>query len=381
MKRLTMLLVGVLVIITTLLMGVGCSPAATPAPSAAAPSAAAPAATSALPAPTSAPAATAAAPAAGAKAIELKVNIAWSSTSYQNEHFTRLKAKLESASNGRLTLRIYPGSTLVPERELWDGVTKGLCDIVGGSRYETRGADFMNNILYFAIGIQNAKMGASVAKDLYNQFPEFQKEWSTAKLLYFAATGPNHIISASKPVKSLDDLKNMQIRSGPSGGMPELLKQLGASPVSLPAGEVYTGLQKKTVEGCSFPAEALKTFRIGEVVKYMNTINLWAMPCNFVAMNFDSYNKLPADLQKVIDDNMAWASDDLNGAFNDGDQQGIDFAKAQGMQLVDVTDADKWYSTIEPLQAQVAKDLDAKGLPGTKFKEYIKQRIDFYNKK
>ncbi|MBP1707107.1 MAG: family 7 extracellular solute-binding protein [Chloroflexi bacterium] len=365
-KRLGIILIGILVVISALMMSISCTsaPASTPPP----------AVTVAPP--------TVTVTADATKPIELKVDIPWAATSKQNDHFLRLKSKLEADSGGKLTLRIFPSSALVPAMEAYDGLTKGLTDIGAGSRYEQRGVDFTMNMLIFTVGCPTPQFASQISYDLYKQFPEYRKEWDSAKILYWIGTGPFRIITASKSVASMEDLKGLQIRSGPSGGMPELLKALGASPVSMPAGEVYTSMQKKTVEGCAFPFEALKSWRIGEVAKFVTNIELWSTPHNFVAMNLNSYNKLPPDLQKVIDGAMDWGRKDMNQVYFDQEQEGLGFAASLGVKLVDFTAEEKakWYAAIAPLQDKTAADLDAKGLPGTQFKEFVRERIAYYTK-
>jgi len=160
--------------------------------------------------------------------------------------------------------------------------------------------------------------------------------------------------------------------------MPELLTALGVSPVSMPAGDVYSAMQKKTVDGCAFPFEALKSWRIAEVAKYVTNIELWSTPHNYVAMNRDSYNKLSPDLQKVIDGIMDWGRKDMNQVYADQDQEALGYASSVGVKLVDIVDKDKWYAAIKPLQDKTAAALDAKGLPGTKFKDFVRERIAYY---
>ena len=49
-----------------------------------------------------------------------------------------------------------------------------------------------------------------------------------------------------KPVKSLEDLKGMKIRS-PGGHQTNYIKALGAEPVFMPLGDVYMALETGTI--------------------------------------------------------------------------------------------------------------------------------------
>jgi len=145
---------------------------------------------------------------AATKPIELKVDIPWAVTSKQNDHFLRLKTKLEADSGGKLTIRIFNSSALVPAMEAYDGLTKGLTDIGAGSRYEQRGVDFTMNMLIFTIGCPTPQFASQISYDLYKQFPEYAKEWDNAKILYWIGTGPFRIITTSRQVTQLNKSKD-----------------------------------------------------------------------------------------------------------------------------------------------------------------------------
>ena len=61
------------------------------------------------------------------------------------------------------------------------------------------------------------------------------------------------------------DLKGLRIKANAENA--DIVKNLGASPVTMPVTETYDALSRGVVDGCLFPLEALQGFKIGEVVK------------------------------------------------------------------------------------------------------------------
>ena len=109
------------------------------------------------------------------------------------------------------------------------------------------------------------------------------------------------LMSRAKPIRTLEDLKGMKIRT-PSAAQSAQLEALGAIPIDMPANQIYNNLDRGVIDASMIPMSAALDFKLIEVAKYF-TINAPLGRSPFlVAMNRGRYEKLPADLKKVIDD-------------------------------------------------------------------------------
>jgi TRAP-type C4-dicarboxylate transport system substrate-binding protein len=118
--------------------------------------------------------------------------------------------------------------------------------------------------------------------------------------IYFMPVFPNQIyqIGAGFPIKSLADIKGKKIRS--IGIVAEYIKLLGASPVAIPAAEMYMALKLGTVDGSVFSMVALEDMKMKEVWKsYIISPNCATVVCSFL-INMDSFNALPDDIKEII---------------------------------------------------------------------------------
>ena len=107
-------------------------------------------------------------------------------------------------------------------------------------------------------------------------------------------------MSKSKPIRTLDDMKGMKIRT-PSAAQSAQLEALGAMPIDMPANQIYNTLDRGVVDAAMIPMSAAIDFKLIEVAHYFTLDAPLGRSPFLVAMNQARYDKLPADVKKVID--------------------------------------------------------------------------------
>ena len=86
-------------------------------------------------------------------------------------------------------------------------------------------------------------------------------------------------------------------------------------------------------------------------------------------MNKASYDKLPADLKKVIDANSGMAAATLFGrAMDEGDKAGLTLAQQAGNNIIalDAAETNRWQRTAAGVRAAWYKEVADKGIDGPK---------------
>jgi len=83
--------------------------------------------------------------------------------------------------------------------------------------------------------------------------------------------------------------------------MSALTRSFGGIPTTIETGEVYDALSKKITEGGVYGLEPVLSRRWGDFMKYHTLYNFGGR-CWFLAMNKNSYAKLPDDLKKIMDE-------------------------------------------------------------------------------
>ncbi|MBN2034924.1 MAG: TRAP transporter substrate-binding protein [Deltaproteobacteria bacterium] len=290
------------------------------------------------------------------------------------------KKMVEEKSQGRVKINIYPACALAKPGSMYDAVKAGTIDICldPGPYYIGRFPLSEASQLPF-LGARSSWAASRAWMDLYEEFPELKKEYEDTHLLWLFSQGPGQIFSR-KPVRALEDMKGLITRA--PGDLGKIVKALGGSPVSMPASESYLALSKGVVDATIFPCEAVQTWKLQEVTKYI-TMGDFYVQWFWVAMNKNKYNSLPKDVQKVIDECSGITGADLLGkAWNEADKAGFELAKKEGMEVINLTpeETERWEKQCEPITQAWIKNMESKGYPGGRFVEAARRLIRNYNK-
>ncbi len=294
--------------------------------------------------------------------VTLRFSHFWPATSaIQKEVFEPWEKKIEEDSKGRLKVELYPSATLSKPTVTYDDAVKGTVDIGSQAQGYTAGRFPLSQITELP-GLSNTstQMGC-IMQTLYDN-GTIASEYDDSHLLFMYGTGSGSLYTTKKAFKKPEDMKGLRIRR-PSAVAGDLIESMGASPVGMPAGDVYTSIQKG-VDGLSFPWDALKSFRIDELTKYHTHMPFYTSGL-MVTMNKAKYDSLPDDLKNVIDDNSGMVMAKKVGEVIDKhDQAVIDEVKAKGHEVTEILDPLNDLDWKAPLEAGTKKYLDSVSATG-----------------
>lgn len=213
-----------------------------------------------------------------------------------------LAALITRASGGRLKVRVYGAGELVPAFEVFDAVSRGTAEMGHCAAYYWGGkspaaaffctvpfglnAMEMNGWLYFGGGLE-------LWRELYAQFG----------LVPFPAgnTGVQMAGWFKREINSVADLAGLKMRIPGLGG--EVMAKLGATPVNLPGGELFSALQSGAIDATEWvgPYNDL-AFGLHRVAKYCYYPG-WQEPGPTLEcmVNKAAFESLPDDLKAVVE--------------------------------------------------------------------------------
>jgi TRAP-type transport system periplasmic protein len=366
-----------LVIIIAMLAG--CSAPTTssaPAKSSAAPAApttsAAPAApaTSAAPATaapkpsTSAPA-TSAAPAAGAKTIELRLAHAWATNHLMHIVIQNWADEVNKATEGRVKITIYPGGSLSTAVQLYDSAASGVVDMVWMLHGYTPGKFPMTSVIELPFMGNSALNSTRILADLMAKYPQFAKEHEGVKVLYIWGIDNGQLMTTNKPVKVMEDVKGLKLRTGSASQSP-MAEAIGAVPVLMNISDLYDSLQKGVIQGTLLGHSAIKTFNLKDIIKNMTMINLFTNT-QAVVINNNSWSKIPKQDQDIIDKLSGQRMSEVSAnAYLAEADAALKMAQDAKMNIYTppADELARWKQAMTPIYQQWVKDMNAKGLPG-----------------
>ncbi len=288
-------------------------------------------------------------------------------------------AKIENESKGRLKIVPYWGGTLMTGADAIDELGAGSADMAliapSGAK---AGYDLTKASVLFFFGA-NQQNGHKVFVETIKKIPELEKEFKGLKVLAWTG-GTDFQILSRKPVRSMADFKGLRIKA--RGDTGDVFTVFGASTVPNPMGEIYMMIQKNMLDGVNAPTSVLQALKFADITKYCTMLNTFGTATGTRAMNMNSYNKLPADLRKIIDDNVDYYSIIAEQEVQKDDRDGVVYGKANGVEFINLpkTELDKFYVVWREKAVKEAKALDAKGLPGTKFLNEAQAAIVKYSR-
>ena len=205
-------------------------------------------------------------------------------------------------SGGRLNITVYGGGELVPALEAFDAVRQGAAEVGSGAAYYWAGklpaAQFFAGYP-FGLNAQqmNAWLLAGGGMELWREL------YATVGLVPFAGgnTGVQMGGWFNRRIDSVADFRGLKMRMPGLGG--RVLERLGGTPVLLPGGEIYTGLERGILDATEWVGpyhDYIMGFH--EIAKYYYYPGWHEPGTNFeFFVNQDKYAALPPDLQRIFE--------------------------------------------------------------------------------
>jgi TRAP-type transport system periplasmic protein len=282
--------------------------------------------------------------------------------------------RMNELTKGQLVITPFWGATLISNTEALDEISKGVADLgyiePGSSK---TGCDIHKGVQGFYFGISDLNKKLDVYMGMIKDIPQAETEISDLVKVLGRHPGSNYQLVSTKPVRSIADFKGLKVKA--VGSFQNVFKALGGEGINMPMGEAYMGLEKGTIDALCGPYETLKSWNFGEIAKYVINVNLNGTPVVARVMNLDVWNKLPKNIQKIIDNNVDWYTDEQIKLENQANQDGYNLGKTQGVEYIDLPPAewDKFTAVVEQVMLAEAAKLDAKGLPGTQVYDKVRE--------
>jgi len=244
------------------------------------------------------------------------------------------KTHVESTSNGRIKVELYPGGVLGKEREnfvnVQNNVIQATLSSVGGI------AQFYKTIS--VVDIPFAFKNHNVAWRVYDGWfgDEIRADilaQTGIRCLETTETGGFFAFTNSKkPVKTPADMAGLKFRTMENPGHIKMISLLGGSAAPIAWLELYTSLQTGVIDGQMNPLPTILIAKLQEVQKYV-TITNHLYGTDWFMVNETWFKSLPADLQQNVRDAAEIANVADRGAQRLLDSKAIGQLKDAGLEI------------------------------------------------
>lgn len=212
-----------------------------------------------------------------------------------------LARRITAASGGRLTVKVYAAGELVPAFEVFDAVARGTAEMGHSAAYYWKGkAEAAPYFCTVPFGMSAQEMNAWLERG--GGLELWRELYAPFGLVPFPAgnTGVQMAGWFKREIRGVADLRGLKMRIPGLGG--EVMARLGALPVNLPGGEIFTALQTGAIDACEWvgPYNDL-AFGFHRVAKFYYYPG-WQEPGPTLEciVNKKAYESLPGDLRELI---------------------------------------------------------------------------------
>ena len=240
-------------------------------------------------------------------------------------------------TNNRMQIQVFPSEQLGPGKEVNEMIRQGanVMNITDPGYL----SDFVPDI-----GVLN---GPYLIKDPKDYAKLLASDWYKATEKKLEAVGfklimangffgQRHLI-ADKAVRKPEDMAGMTVRVPPNTMWVETFKSMGARPTTVQWSEVYNALQQNVVTAAEAPLGSLwgsklhETRKVISMTGHFTAFVMWPINANY-------FNKLPADVQRVLLEEGRKAGDEMTRLTLELQNDYVSKFKAAGVTFVSDVD-------------------------------------------
>ena len=247
---------------------------------------------------------------------------------------------VEKQSDGRLRIKPFWGGALLSSDQSVVEIRHGVADIGLITPIYMRGGMHASRAQAgFYGGVKTMEDQVAIFKCLAREFPVFRQELQGLHVLALQGGNFPGVLTRSKPVRSLDDLKGLRLRT--QSETIDVLRRLGADPVDMPMGEVYPALAKGVIDGVVAPVDTLRALHFAEVASYFTELHISRGSYPARAISARVWAALPDDLRSILTGSQAVWERALMDEVLKGQEAGYLFGREHGVEFIAVSAEDQ----------------------------------------
>lgn len=248
---------------------------------------------------------------------------------------------VEEDSGGKVKIEIYPSMTLGGSPpQLFRQVADGVVDIVWTVNGYTPGLFPRSEVFELPTVFTNDIAGTNLAmREMFDEY--LAPEYEAVHVLFNHVHAGQALHMAEKAVHTVADTQGLKLRvPGPTGN--EVVKAMGATPVTMPVPDLPQALATNVVDGALIPWEIIPALKLQDVTKYQiegPDKARFGTTTFQVSMNKAKWESLSDEAKEAFDKNCdeAWLRK-VAGIWREDDDAGIKIAVDSGNEYIVLTE-------------------------------------------
>jgi TRAP-type C4-dicarboxylate transport system substrate-binding protein len=207
--------------------------------------------------------------------------------------------KVKERTNGRVEVEVFHSKQLFGGKEEFGALERGDIDMSAPmDTYNTGAIPELGIASMPFLWPSPRAMQTSLDAGLWDLGVSQAMEKRGVKVLNIAAGGPYQLYGKGFDIKKPSDLKGKKIAVSGSAAS-RAMELIGAAPTSMSSGDLYVALQRGTIDATSRPLITGIGRKLYEVLDNITVVNM-SYFSTALAINLDSWNKLPKDIQGIM---------------------------------------------------------------------------------
>lgn len=260
------------------------------------------------------------------------------------EHFAEL---VEERTNGEITINIFGNGLLGGDQQMISAVRNGLIDIELSGNPNFTGLEPALGAFDLPYIFANREEAYQVMDGDVGQRALKLLTDKNLKGLAFWEVGFRAMTNSKHPIKTPEDVRGLVMRTNSNESLIEAFSLLGANPVPMPIGELYTALETGTVDAQDHPVGIVWSAGFHEVQDYLSLTNQ-AYTSLIMVMNQEKFDSLSPEYQQALLSSAREAGDYQRELNIEKEHEILDQMRANGMQIEEEVDTAAFQAVIRP---------------------------------
>ncbi len=262
--------------------------------------------------------------------------------------YERFQANLESRVKGAVKVDYFPNAMLGKEADAVQQVRLGAIDMMvsGTSIWATITPEI--GVLDLGYLFEDSdQVGRALDGKAGELLSALLVSKGNVKPLGFGYSLGARNVYTRQPIAKPEDLRNVKIRVLPVPNFIATLKAMGAAPIPMPGGEVYSGLQMGVIDGLEHDAPTVLSSKFYEIAKYCTLTQHIYTPI-VVVINKAAFDRIPDALKADVLAAATEATEYERQLANTSEAKAFEELKARGL-TVTATDRNFFRSAAKPI--------------------------------
>lgn len=254
--------------------------------------------------------------------------------------FEKMAEIMNERSGGRIEATAFPSAQLGNLRAISEGLQLGTIEM--GTQSPGGLASFMPLLGVLELPYiyrDNQHVYRTVDGEIGQELNDLFREKTGIRILGYWMNLYRNTTNSKKPIVKPEDFKGLKIRVPETKTVMDTIAALGASPVPMTFGEVYTSLQQGVIDGQENPLSIIWASKLYEVQKYLSLTGHVYSPV-VVMISDQFYNSLPEDLQEIVLQAFEEVRPTARQMVEDQELEILKNLKDKGMEINDVDKAE-----------------------------------------